>query len=78
MKFVKEVGLLEKTVDRTNLSTSRGSTEYEDETERMMKKAKTTIRQDTEKVTINSDPPQPLDVNLPLQAICLCIVYFSG
>ena len=55
MKFEKEVKMLEDTVDRKDLSTSSSTIEGELKEERMVRKSRTTVRQDTQKVSTSSD-----------------------
>ena len=55
MKFEKEIKMLEDTVDRKDLSTSSSTIEGELKEERMVRKSRTTVRQDTQKVSTSSD-----------------------
>ena len=55
MKLVQEIQILQQTVDRKELSTSSSTIEGEGTEERMMRKNRATVRQNTQEVSISEN-----------------------
>ena len=55
MKLVQEIQMLQQTVDRKELSTSSSTIEGEGTEERMMRKTRATVRQDTQEVSTSEN-----------------------
>ena len=55
MKLVQEIQMLQQMVDRKELSTSSSTIEGEGTEERMMRKTRTTVRQDTQEVSTSEN-----------------------
>ena len=55
MKLVQEIQMLQQMVDRKELSTSSSTIEGESTGERMMRKTRATVRQDTQEVSTSEN-----------------------
>ena len=77
MKLVEEIQILQQTVDRKELSTSSSTIEGEGTEERMMRKSRATVRQDTQEVSTSCDPSENQAIWLLCVHRCTVVyVYF--